>query len=265
MLAFAGETKKSIKGIGIAVPGITHPEQGIVELAPALEWVNFPLKQRLVDRFKLPTIVENDVNLSALGELWFGKIRDIKNLVLITIGTGIGAGIVINGMIYPGAHHMAGEIGYFVPDSSHFGKKYPGFGALEQYASGTGIANRARILLKDQWPAGKLDNLTAEDVFSAAREHDSWAEEILSDTVDYLAQAIASVALCVDPEVILLSGGVSRSADLLIEPILGKLTGIMPFLPLLEVSNLGYRAAVMGAIVQLLRMTSNYYLLHKFS
>jgi glucokinase len=264
LLRYAQGTGYLIRGIGVGVPGVTDPE-GDVKLAPSLGWSGFPLKRRLSEYFNLPIVVENDVNLAALGESWFGSETHRENLILIAIGTGIGAGVLINSMVYPGVHFMAGEIGYILPDCSHLQKDYRGFGALEQLASGTGIAQRARVILRDQWPEDQLASLTAEDVFNAAREHQPWAEAVLAETVDYLALAIASISLVLDPEVILLGGGVAKSADLLIEPILERLKGSIPILPRIEASNLGYRAAVLGAIVKLLRMTSDYYWLQKYS
>jgi len=264
LLHYAQGTGYLIRGIGVGVPGATDPE-GVIQLAPSLGWSNFPLKGRLSEYFNLPIVVENDVNLAALGESWFGSESHRENLILIAIGTGIGAGVLINSMVYPGVHFMAGEIGYILPDRSHLQKDYSGFGALEQLASGTGVAQRARVLLKDQWPAAQLAALTAEDVFNAAREHQPWAETVLAETVDYLALAIASICQVLDPEVILLGGGVAKSADLLIEPILKRLKGSIPILPHIEASSLGYRAAVLGAIVKLLRMTSDYYWMQRYS
>jgi glucokinase len=266
LLEFARGTGLPVHGIGVGVPGMTDETTGLVQLAPSLDWSGFPLKARLCERYPgLSILVENDVNLAAVGELWFGPETDVENLALITIGTGIGAGIVIDGMVLPGSHHMAGEIGYFLPDRTHLGKPYPGFGALELLASGTGIAARAREVLKSTLSPAELDALTAEDVFTAARKGESWAQPILNDTVDYLAVSIASICQLFDPDLILLGGGVSRSADLLIQPILDRLNGAIPLLPRLEASRLGYRAAVMGTIVQLLRVTSNYYWFHKYS
>jgi glucokinase len=264
LIQFAQKTGYPIQGIGLGVPGVTHPD-GIVEFAPSLNWTKFPLKGRLQEYFNLPIVIENDVNLAALGELWFGAERHLDSLVLITVGTGIGSGIIINGMVYPGMHDMAGEIGYLLPDRTHLGQNYSGFGALETLASGSGIADRARRILKDRWPADQLTALTAEDVFNSARLHEPWAEEVLAETVDYLALLIASITLCFDPEIILLGGGVSKSADLLIEPILKRLKNSIPILPKLAPSSLGYRAAVYGSIVKLLRMASSYYWLQKYS
>lgn len=271
LLHTARATGLPVRGIGVGVPGVTNPQTGLVELAPSLEWYGFPLKPRLSQRYDLPVIVENDVNLAAVGEMWFGPDAAVDNLVLITVGTGIGAGVVINGMVYPGAHFMAGEIGYFLPDRAQLGQPFPGFGALEQIASGTGIAARAKAALASAAGAPdcpltpeQIAALTAEEIFAAARRQEAWALPFLAETVDVLAQSIAAITQLVDPELILLGGGVARSADLLIQPILERLRGSIPLLPRLEASRLGYRAAVMGSIVQLLRTTSNYYYLHKY-
>jgi len=264
LLAFAQSTNLPVKGIGIGVPGIVQTETGIVSIAPALAWKDFPLKERLSKRYPYPIAVENDVNLAAFGEMWFGTCVEESNLVLLTIGTGIGAGIIINGAVYNGSQNMAGEVGYFLPDRTCLGQQYPGFGALEQLVSGTGIANRARQALRGIRPQEELDSLTAYEVFEAARRGEAWVKEVMDDTVDYLAQLIAAIATIFDPDVILLGGGVSRSADLLIEPICNRLQGTLLVVPKVRSSRLGYRAAVMGAIAQLLRITSNYYLLQKF-
>jgi len=263
--SIATSSGKHLLGLGVGVPGVVHPESGEVGLAPALNWNDFPLRPRLERYFGLPVVVENDVNLAALGELWYGAGQDVNTLVLITVGTGIGAGVIVNGCLYAGAHFMAGEIGYLVPDRSFLGKPVDGFGALERLASGTGIAERARQKLTGRRPAEMIASLTAEDVFEAARAQELWAMEVVEETVDWLAQAIAAIQLVVDPELILLGGGVSNSADLLIDPVLKRLEGVIPVQPVLIPSRLGYRAGVLGAVVKLLRVTANYYLLQKFS
>jgi glucokinase len=264
LLSHAEGTGLPVRGIGIGVPGVVQPDTGVVSIAPALDWVDYPLKEQLAARYDYPIAIENDVNLAALGEMWFGTTNDENNLVLLTIGTGIGAGIILNGAVYGGSHNMAGEVGYFLPDRSYLGQDFPGFGALEKLASGTGIANRARQALEGTLSQGELDALTAYDVFDAVRREEAWAITVLDDTVAYLAQLIAAMSAIFDPDVILLGGGVSRSADLLIEPICDLLSGTLLHVPNLRASKLGYRAVAMGAIMRLLRITSNYYLLQKF-
>jgi len=265
LLGSPGLQGRRLRGMGIGAPGITLHEDGIVKWAYTLNWKDFPLKARLAERYLLPITVDNDVNLAALGELWFGAGQNTQNMVLVTIGTGIGAGIIIDGALYRGSSEASGEIGSMLPGREFLNKDYQDFGALECLASGTGIAGRARQALKSRRDTESLDGLLAEDVFRAAREGQKWARGLVDETVDYLAVAIANLAVSFDPEIIVLGGGVTRSADLLVEPILKRIDGCIPTLPKLVVSSLGRRAAVMGAITKVLHNTSNFYVVHKLS
>jgi glucokinase len=186
-------------------------------------------------------------------------------MILIALGTGIGAGIIINGALYRGSQEASGEIGNLLPSPEFLGKNYLDFGALESVASATGITERARLVLKSRRNPTELDNLLVEDVFEAARQGQRWAWNIMNEVVDYLAVTVANLAVSFDPELIVLGGGVSRSADLLVEPILQRIDGSIPTLPNLVVSSLGLRAGVMGAITNVLHNTSNFYVVHKLS
>jgi glucokinase len=265
LLASPNVEGRRVLGIGVGAPGVTMHKEGIVTWAYTLHWDNFPLKARLASLYDLPITVDNDVNMAALGELWFGEGQNAQDMILIAIGTGIGAGVIINGVLYRGAKEASGEIGNMIPGSEFLGKNYQNFGALESVASGTGIAERARQVLKSRRDPGELENLTAEDVFDAARLKQEWAWTIINETVDYLTIAICNLVASFDPEVIVLGGGVSRSADLLIEPIMQRIKGLIPNPPKLVVSSLGLRATVMGAITNVLHNTSNFYVVHKLS
>ena len=256
---------RRVRGIGVGAPGVTLHKEGIVTWAYTLHWDKYPLKAKLAARYNMPITVDNDVNLAALGELWFGAGQNTQDMILIAIGTGIGAGVIINGALYRGSKEASGEIGNMIPGREFLGKNYLDFGALESVASGTGIARRARSLLKDQRGTVELENLTAEDVFDAARQKQGWAWIIIDETVDYLTIAITNLVASFDPDLIVLGGGVSRSADLLIDPIMRRLNGVIPNPPKLVVSQLGLRATVMGAITNVLHNTSNYYVVHKLS
>jgi glucokinase len=256
---------RKVRGIGVGVPGITRHEEGIVTWAFALKWRDYPLKTKLAKRYDLPILVDNDVNLAVLGELWFGAGQKATNMILITVGTGIGAGIIINGALYRGSHEAAGEIGNVLPGLNYLGKHYKEFGALETLASGTGIVERARRAAANQFDPDELKRLRAEDVFSAARSGQDWAKAVVDETVDYLAIAIANLSVSFDPDIIVLGGGVARSADLLVEPILQRLEGALPTLPHLAVSPLQRRAVVMGAITFVLHNTSDFFVVHKLS
>lgn len=251
-------SRQQIRGIGVGAPGVTLFESGVVTWAPSLGWRNLPLRNILAERFGLPVVVENDVNLAALGEYGFGAARRASSAACIAVGTGIGAGIVIDRKIYRGFNQSAGEVGYLPPDVSYLGRRYDHFGALESIASGTGVERRARQLIQtlqlpltDQCPS-------AEDVFKAARQGETWAIQVVEETVGYLAFAVAVISAVLDPEVIVLGGGMARSADMLIEPILRKLDGVIPMRPNLVPSSLGFRAAVLGAIMLVLDTTTDY-------
>lgn len=256
---------RKVHGIGVGAPGITLHNEGIVTWAATLHWKDFPLKTRLMERYPHPITVDNDVNLAALGELWFGAGQNVQNMVMIAIGTGIGAGIIIDGALYRGASEASGEIGNMLPGSEFLGRNYEAFGALESVASGTGIAERARAALQGKRSSSELESLTSEDVFEASKHGEDWACKIITETVDYLAIAIANLSVSFDPELIVLGGGVSRSADMLVEPILKRMQGCIPTLPKLVVSNLGLKAGVMGAITNVLHNTANFYIVHKLS
>jgi predicted NBD/HSP70 family sugar kinase len=186
-------------------------------------------------------------------------------MILVAIGTGIGAGVIIDGALYRGSKEASGEIGNLIPGREFLGKNYQDFGALESVASGTGIAARGRELLGSERSRKELLDLTAEDVFEAARKGEPWAWTVINETVDYLAIAVANLVSAFDPELVVLGGGVSRSADMLISPILSRIAGVIPNLPNLVVSNLGLQATVMGAITNVLHNTSNFYVVHKLS
>ena len=247
-----------LMGIGVGAPGITLAEAGVVTWAPSLGWRDLPLKSLLTKRFGLPTFVENDVNLVALGELGFGAGRGKKNVVSIAIGTGIGSGVIIDGILYRGMHQAAGEIGYLLPGVEYLGRRFDVFGALENLASGTGIAERAHSDLDARGLSNAYPDITSEEVFHLARKGEAWAQDIVNLTVDYLALAIANITCILDPEVITLGGGVGRSADLLVEPILNRLQGVIPYQPNLVASPLDKRAALLGAVTLVLHEVLDY-------
>lgn len=265
LLASPKTLGRKVRGIGVGAPGITLHREGIVKWAYSLNWRNFPLKARLAEKYGLPITVDNDVNLAAMGELWFGAGQDYQNMIVITVGSGIGAGIVVDGALYRGGSEASGEIGHLIPDPEFLGKNYQEFGALESVASGTGLVQRARARLVSERSPAELEALTADDIFMAARQKQEWARAIVGQAVDYLALAVANLSVAFDPELIVLGGSVSPFADLLVEPILQRINGTLPVLPRLVVSNLGMRAVVMGAITNVLHNTSNFYVVHKLS
>jgi glucokinase len=260
----ARSQNQPIRGVAVAVPGVTSANEGKVIWAPSLGWRDVPLRDKLQQRFDLPIFIENDVNLAALGELAYGAGLKAQNLVCINIGTGIGAGIILGGELYRGHHQAAGEIGYLLPSVELFGKRYDEFGALEYYAAGLGMVRRAAQLL-DQNGIPHSSDVRLEEVFKEARSGKDWAQQVVQETADYVGLAIAAVCALLDPEVIVLGGAVAPFADLLIDPILGSLHGVIPNVPRLVPSPLGQYAAVKGGCLLVLNATMARVLVKEFS
>jgi len=258
LLASPRPADQEVRGIGVGAPGVTLVPNGVVTWAPSFGWRDLPLQDILNERFDVPVFVENDVNLAALGELGFGCDHRVTNLVSIAVGTGIGAGIIIDGALYRGHNQGAGEVCYMLPGVEFLGRRYDEFGALESLASVTGIVKRAKEICALE-EANGVENITVEDVFEAAREGVPWAQKVIDDTVDYLSLAIVNISTTLDPEIIILGGEVTGSSDLLIEAIRQRLEGIVPFVPQVVASSLGPRAVVMGAIMLVLNMTTDYF------
>ena len=256
---------QTLRGIAVGAPGVTESRTGIVRWAPSLNWRDFSLKAFLENEFHLPVIVENDVNLAALGEHWFGAGQGTQNMVLLAIGTGLGSGIIMDGVLLRGHNESAGEVGYLLSTREDLNHSYNQFGAMESIISGTGIANRARALLQGKFPSDQLSKLTSENVFDAARQNIDWAKRLIDETVDNLSLTILNLSTIIDPELIVIGGGVAKSADLLIPAVQERIAGVLPITPKVVVSQLGRRGAVMGGIAQIVLATSDYYIVRKVS
>jgi predicted NBD/HSP70 family sugar kinase len=235
----AGVPSGRLRAIGVGVPGVTRAGSGTVVQAPALGWRDVSLRALLEERFGARAIVENDANMIALGELWFGAAQGARHVLTIVIGTGIGAGVIIDGDLYRGARDAAGEIGFTVFDREFLGIPYREFGCLETFAAGPGIAKRAGAR-------------QPEDVFAAAVAGDPAARRVVDETADALAVAVINASALLDPDVIVLGGGVMRSGDLLLGRIADRLAAALVSPPPVVLSRLGGDATVMGAVARAL-------------
>ena len=245
----SGIDQTRIRGVGIGIPGVVL-RQKVVRWAPSLRWKDYPLAEKLSEHLDYPIFLENDVNLQALGEYWYGLGQGVDVLACLSIGTGLGAGIVLNGQLFFGAHQAAGEVGNLVSDTSQLGQKYPDFGFLERWACGRGISERYAELSSDAEP------IPAEDVFRLAREKDPTALEVLKGFTEHLALAVVSIATVLDPELIIFCGGVSRDADLFLLQLEKLVFPVLQACPRLVVSELGDLAGVMGAVALTLHNTN---------
>lgn len=212
--------KSQVIGIGVGVPGPVN-DQGVVNRCVNLGWGVFNVAQTLSELTGLPVRAGNDANVAALGEAWKGGGMGCDNMVLATLGTGVGGGIIIGGKPVSGAHGAGGEIGH-IPlckdetEPCGCGK----FGCAEQYCSATGVVRvTKRYLDAHDTPSvlRDLETLTAKDIFDAAKAGDAAAQEALEQVYDLMGQFLASICCVADPEVVVLGGGVSRAGQPLLD------------------------------------------------
>lgn len=262
-----------VKGVCIGAQAIVQFPQGIVTWSPSLEWCNLPLRKRLEQVLNMPVVVENEVNLIALGESWRGAGQGISNFICISLGDGIGAGLILDSQLYRGSHWAAGEIGYSVTGTQVLGQTCDSYGSLEKLAGSSGIIQRASKRLAageasslaetSEWKSGKI---TAEMILVAARTGDQLAISVVDDTVDLLSIAVANLVTVIDPECILLSGDLAGFSDLFIEPIRQRIQGLVPAaMPDIRVSDLKMDAVVFGAVAIIQRHTSDALFIQPFT
>jgi glucokinase len=214
-------------GVGIGAPGPLDREKGIVIVAPNLGWRNFPLRDHIADRLNLAATLDNDANCATVGEWWQGAARGGNIVVGMTIGTGIGGGLIIDGKLFHGASDVAGEIGHTTIDLNGRHCKCGNYGCLEAYASGPAIAVRAReVLVREETASllpslvdGNLDAITAATVYQAAQQGDAVASEIVRDTARYLGVGIANLLNVINADVVVIAGGVRAAGDALFVPL----------------------------------------------
>ena len=213
-----------IKGIGVGAPNGNY-YTGTIEYAPNLPWKGIiPLAELLEAKFKLPVTLTNDANAAAIGEMMYGAAKGMKDFIMITLGTGVGSGIVANGQLIYGHDGFAGELGHtiVIPD----GRFHPGTGkkgSLESYASATGVRNTAiEILEKTTEPSllrdTPTDKLDSKAVYEAAIQGDKVALEIFEFTGKILGLALANAIMFSSPEAIVLFGGLTKAGDLILKP-----------------------------------------------
>ena len=220
--------KNSIIGIGIGAPGPLDIKRGIINFAPNLPgWRDVPLRKILEDEFNRKVILENDANAAAWGERCFGVGQGVDNLVCFTLGTGIGGGIIIDGKIYHGNTYGAGEIGHMTVNKDGPRCNCGNFGCLEAYSSATGIKNRIRSRIKEGIKSQFLNfdddellqSLRLKLIFKTAREGDRLTSDIVEEAISYLGIAIANIANILNPEMLVLVGGITNEGDKLLIPL----------------------------------------------
>ncbi len=255
-----GDKKGRICGIGLAIAGLINRERDIVEFSPDFHWHNVDVKAALSQRNGIPVVIDNVTRVMALGENWYGVGRNYQNFIMINVGYGIGAGVVIQGNPLYGSRGMAGEFGHVTLDKdSEVQCDCGNFGCLEALASGNAIAKAARkelqggaVSILSKACGGDLSRLTAEMVADAAKQGDNLAWTVFDRAAEYLGIGIAALINLFNPEAIFIGGGVAQAGDILFDRIrktvnsrsLNKTGGDVAILP----TTFGMRSAVMGAI-----------------
>jgi glucokinase len=217
-----------VEAVGVCAAGFVDKQRGTVVFAPNLAWRDEPLKVRLQDELDLPVIVENDANAAAWGEFKFGAGEDVEDLLMLTIGTGVGGGVVIDGELVRGGFGFGGEVGHIqmVPGGVPCG--CGNLGCLESYGSGNALVrmtkehatetpDAARLLI-DQ-AGGDIDKITGPLITEAAHAGDAFAVERLAELGDWIGQGVATLTAVLDPNVVVIGGGVGEAGDLLLDPI----------------------------------------------
>ena len=215
-------TEADVQGIGLGVPGPVGRD-GTVFRCVNLGWDVINVEKELGGKTGLCVKTGNDANVAALGEMWQGGGCGHENVVMVTLGTGVGGGIIIDGKIVSGFHGAGGEIGHIKMKDQESGTcGCGGHGCLEQYASATGIVRLAkeRLACKDtDSELSSVEDLTAKAVFDAARDGDETAKELVDELCTMLGTALANIAAVVDPEIFVIGGGVSRAGEILLNGI----------------------------------------------
>lgn len=221
----ANDAQDKIQGIGIGAPNANY-FTGIIEDGVNLPWPTpIPLADLITEKFGIPTIITNDANAAAIGEMTYGAARGLKDFIMITLGTGVGSGIVINGQMVYGHDGFAGELGHVIMKRNNGRMCGCGrTGCLEAYCSATGVARTAREFLEIRNDPSTLrnipvDEITSKDVYDAAITGDKIAKDIFEYTGEILGQALADFASFSSPEAFVLFGGLTKAGDLIMKPV----------------------------------------------
>ena len=223
---------EQVKGVGAGVAGFTNVREGIILLAPNVGLRDFHIRNILEDRLGKPVMIDNDANVAALGEAWGGAGAGIDNCVCYTLGTGVGGGIIINGKIYQGFSGLAGELGHIsvVPDLEAIQCGCGKMGCLETVSSATGIIRMGKDAVSrgERTSLSLVEQITAKDVFDAAKEGDEVAIRIVNRAAYYIGKSLAAVALVLNPELFIIGGGVSKAGDILFDEIRSVFAELTP-------------------------------------
>lgn len=248
-----------VVSVAVGVPAIVDRRAGVAIGGPNVQWHGFPLVAELRQRLDVPFVVDNDVNLAALGHAWRGDARGTTDFVVLSLGTGIGAAIVTDGRLLNGRGSAAGEVGYMVLDRRQLAAPRPhDLGSFEVLASGVGIAELVRQALAE----GKRSSLSevadgpgSRDVFEAASRGDRLASSVVDTMIEHVAMAVIGIASVTDPAILILDGSVGRALGDWVGRITELVADHLPRPPAIVASSLGGEATALGAVAAALDLS----------
>ena len=257
-LAQEGISKDDVQGVGMGIPGPVRSD-GVVNRCVNLGWGVFNAAEKLGELTGLPVKVGNDANVAALGEIWQGGAKGSKDAIMVTLGTGVGGGVIVDGKIVAGFHGAGGEIGHIAVDPDEKEACNCGqYGCLEQYTSATGVVRLAKRRLAktdEETTLRNFDPITAKDIFDEAKAGDKVAKELVDEVGRILGTTLSRLACVVNPEVIVVGGGVSKAGAILINTIEDHFKEVCFFAvkdTRFELATLGNDAGIYGCMAMLL-------------
>lgn len=256
----AGLDRSQIESVGAGIPGVSNTATGEIIKCANMGWYHVPFREELNKHLSVPIFIDNDANVAALAESVAGVSAGTSSSVFITIGTGIGSGIILNGKIWNGFHGIGGEMGHVIFALDGVPCSCGNRGCLERYCSATALIRMAREAIALQpdtlmlrMISNDITKLEARTVIDAARDKDPLAEKVYARYIDCLAQAVGSIVNLLDPEVIVLGGGVSKAGSFLLEPLCREYPRYVVYndqpMPEIKLAVLGAKAGIIGAAI----------------
>lgn len=255
----AGVNIKDIAAVGIGTPGSINPKTGIVTYSNNLGFYDLPLGDMLRERLGTDLFLENDANAAAYGEYIAGAGRGTKNFIAVTLGTGVGGGIIIDGKLYSGSNYAGGELGHTVIQMNGEACTCGRLGCYEAYASATALIRQTKQAMirfpeSAMWQLcdGKLENASGKTAFNAMRNGDEAGKAVVDNYIGFVAVGLANIINTFQPDVICIGGGISKEGETLIAPIREIISGEnyarnIPVKTVIKAADLGNDAGIIGA------------------